>query len=214
MGQIALCAQTGASFEAFSLTDLDWNSLSGRPKGSLIMPVTGWPAIPKTSIRGLRFFAHAPGYPGKLPTPESYAHTRLKIDVVKAAREAGLRADIEVPGKASDGAEWIADVLVTNVDGKMTAFEIQLSSQHLKDFRARTNRYMRSGVNCCWITSFKPAHTRLSKAIAYEHMDYYHSHGEFQSDVEELLGLPLSGGPVSILVHDGFPCQGGCLRRG
>jgi hypothetical protein len=27
-------------------------------------------------------------------------------------------------------------------------------------------------------------------------------------------GLPLSGGPVSILVHDGFPCQGGCLRRG
>jgi hypothetical protein len=28
------------------------------------------------------------------------------------------------------------------------------------------------------------------------------------------VGLPLSGGPVSILVHDGFPCQGGCLRRG
>lgn len=189
MGQIAICAETGSSVEAFSLTDLEWDNICHKPSVVLLMPVTGWPAIPKTSIRGLRFFAHAGGYPGKLPSPESYAHTRLKIDVVKAAREAGLNADIEVFGRTPDGDDWIADALVTGVDGRKTAFEIQLSSQHLKDYRTRTDRYKRSGVNCCWITSFKPAFTRLGKSIAHENIDYYQSNGERQFDLEELLTM-------------------------
>ena len=153
------------------------------------MPTSRWPAIPKTSIRGLRFFAHAGGYSGKLPARESYAHTRLKIDVVKAAREAGLEADIEVSGKTPDGEEWIADTVVTDVNGGRTIFEIQLSSQHLTDYLTRTDRYRRSGIKCCWITSYKPAFIRLGKAITYENLAYYQAHGEFQSDIEELLTM-------------------------
>lgn len=158
------------------------------------MPVSSWPAVPKTSIRGLRFFAHHPGYTGILPKPESFAHTRLKIDVVKAVRALGFHAEIEVSGRDPDGAEWRADVLVTSSEGRRTAFEIQLSSQHLRDFRYRTERYRRSSVECCWIISNQPVDTRLSKALVYENIDYYKNHGEFQADAEDLLllGVQLS----------------------
>ncbi len=90
------------------------------------MPLSGWLAIPKTSVRDFRFFAHHPSYTGALPKAESYAHTRLKIDVVKAARALDYHAELEVAGWSPDGAEWITDVLVTKSDGEKNAFEMQL----------------------------------------------------------------------------------------
>lgn len=158
-------------------------------RGTLLMPVSSWPAVPKTSIRGLRFFAHHPGYTGIIPKPESYAHTRLKIDVVKAARALGYHAEMEVCGNDPDGAEWRADVLVTPPEGRRTAFEVQLSSQHLSDFRSRTERYRRSSIECCWIISEKPVGTRLYKALAHDNKDYYEAHGEFQIEAEDLMLL-------------------------
>lgn len=72
-----------------------------------------------------KYLAHAafgvasrPGYTGILPKPESYSHTRLKIDVVKAVRELGYHAELEVAGSGADGGDWIADVLVTVPDGR------------------------------------------------------------------------------------------------
>lgn len=186
LGQIAYRASTGLTAEAFSATDGEWAAICAAPRGTWLMPRSAWPAIPKTSIRGLRFFAHHSGYTGILPQPESYAHTRLKIDIVKAARALGYRAELEVAGSDPDGAEWIADALVYGDEGRM-AFEIQLSSQHLRDFRARTERYRNSGVRCCWIVSDLTVGARLSKAIAYENMDYYRTNGEFQADLEELI---------------------------
>lgn len=193
MGQLAYCSGTGEMVEAFSTSDTGWEKLCAAPRGTLLMPRSGWPAVPKTSIRGLRFFAHHPGYTGILPKPESYAHTRLKIDIVKAARALGFKAELEATGSAPDGAEWIADVLVTKPDGDRVAFEVQLSSQHLRDFRLRTERYRRSKVDCCWVVSNKPVDRRLSKALVQENMDFYREHGEFQSDTEELIlfGVPL-----------------------
>lgn len=189
MGQIAYSANTNEVVEAFSVTDEEWAGLCLSPRGTLLMPRSAWPAVPKTSPRGLRFFAHYPGYTGVLPKPESYAHTRLKIDVVKAARELGYQAELEVAGTDPNGAEWEADVLVTLPDGRRTAFEIQLSSQHLRDFRFRTERYRRSSVECCWIISNQPVDARISKALAYENMDFYRTHGEFQADAEDLMLL-------------------------
>ncbi|OWK25535.1 hypothetical protein AJ87_08930 [Rhizobium yanglingense] len=83
MGQIAYDAATGEMMEAFSMTDEAWGIACQAPSGAILMPRTGWPAVPKVSIRGLRFFAHHPGCPDKLPAPESYAHTRLKIDIAR-----------------------------------------------------------------------------------------------------------------------------------
>ncbi|PTV95326.1 hypothetical protein C8J27_105274 [Rhodobacter aestuarii] len=155
------------------------------------MPRSQWPAIPKTSIKGLRFFAHYPGYTGVKPKPESYAHTRLKIDILKAARTLGFDSQIEAAGRSPDGAEWIADVLVTLPTGQKTAFEVQLSSQHLADFRLRTERYRHSSVACCWVVSEHPVASRLAKALAYDNMDWYKKHGELLSESEELMVLGL-----------------------
>lgn len=153
------------------------------------MPNTNWPAVPKTSIRGLRFFAHHPGYTGTLPKPESYAHTRLKIDIVKAVRALGHQAAVEVSGNAPGGEQWIADTLVTLQDGEQMAFEVQLSSQHLRDFRLRTERYRRSSVKCCWIVSERPVDKRLAKALVHENIAHYRKNGEFQSDTADLITL-------------------------
>lgn len=195
MGQIAYRADTGAAVEAFSVSDAEWAVLCAEPRGAIVMPRSAWPAVPKTSIRGLRFFAHHPGYTGILPKPESFAHTRLKIDMVKAARAAGYDAELEVFGSDPDGNEWIADILLTATSGQRTAFEIQLSSQHLRDFRFRTQRYLRSGIRCCWVISNTPVDRRLSRALVNENADFYREHGEFQADAEDLmlLGVHLEG---------------------
>jgi hypothetical protein len=193
--------------EAFSVTDSEWTEICAAPRGTWLMPRSGWPAVPKTSIRGLRFFAHCPGYTDILPKTESYAHTRLKIDIVKTARALGYRADVEVVGSDPYGAEWIADVLVSFGEEGRMAFEVQLSSQHLRDFRARTERYRRSGVECCWVVSDLTVGARLSKAIAYENMDFYRSHGELQADLEELLVLG-----VRLERNDDYPAERPLLR--
>ncbi|WP_107675013.1 hypothetical protein [Agrobacterium sp. LAD9] len=187
MGQIAYLAATGEMIEAFSVTDTVWDALCKLPKGSMTMPRTNWPATAKTSIKGLRFFSHYPGFPGGLPKPESYAHTRLKIDVVRSLRSMGFKANIEVAGASSLGEEWVADVLAENVDGSRIAFEIQLSSQHLRDFLRRTDRYERSGVKVCWIIEDRVVSWRLTKAIANANIAYYHEHKEFLADCAEIL---------------------------
>lgn len=61
MGQIAYRADNGEIVEAFSLSDLDWEEICSSPAGTLLMPRTDWPAVPKTSIGGLRFFSHHAG---------------------------------------------------------------------------------------------------------------------------------------------------------
>lgn len=195
MGQVAYDASNGELIEAFSATDEQWAVISAAARGSMLMPGSAWPAVPKTSIRGLRFFAHHPRYPGPLPKPESYAHTRLKIDVVRTARELGYHAELEVPGSNPGGEEWVADVLVTKPNGERMAFEIQLSSQHLRDFRSRTERYQQSSVACCWLISDQPVGTRLARALVHENMEYYSQYGEHQADAEDLLLLcvPLEG---------------------
>ena len=45
-------------------------------------------------------------------------------------------------------------------------------------------------------------------------VDVLVSQGRPVAEAVRSIGLPLLGGPVSVLVHYGFPCQGGCLRRG
>lgn len=192
MGQIAYFGSTGEIVEAFSASDAEWEAICTTPKGQLLMPRSKWPAVAKTSIRGLRFFSHHSGYPGKLPAPESYVHTRLKIEVARTLRELGYAASVEVPGNTPGGEEWVADVLAINSDGNKVAFEIQFSSQHLSDFRARTDRYTESGVRVCWLMPEKPVVWRITKALAYENMDYYKVHKTFISDCEKIIPFALS----------------------
>ncbi|MEX2745856.1 hypothetical protein AB3480_32155 [Rhizobium mongolense] len=191
MGQIAYDAATGEMMEAFSMTDEAWGIACQAPSGAILMPRTGSPAVPKVSIRGLRFFAHHPGCPDKLPAPESYAHTRLKIDIARTLRRLGFKAKVEASGQTSDGEQWIADVLAETIAGQRFAFEIQFSTQHVIDFRRRTTRYRRSGVVGCWFMPERPVASRLEKALIHENLDYYQEHGEFVSDCEEIIAFTL-----------------------
>lgn len=189
MGQISYRANSGEIVEAFSLSDSEWECICSLPLGSLLMPYTDWPAIPKTSIRGLRFFAHHSGYPNELPKHKSYVHTRLQIDIVKIARKLGFKADIEVRGPDPSSPEWIADVVVTSNTGKKIAFEVQLSSQHLDDFIKRTSRYKESNLDVCWILSEKPVASRLGKALHYKNNSYYKETGKPLVDDGDILTL-------------------------
>ena len=200
MGQIAYTLNERKMLEAFSLTDKEWGELSALPRGSILMPHSNWPAIPKVSIHGLRFFAHYQGYPYSLPTPKSYAHTRLQIDIVRAARNLGLKANLEVSGSDSDGNEWVADVLIESKSTQKFAFEVQLSSQHYKDFIKRTERYERSNMKSCWFISNKPVADRLCKAIAYQNKDFYKKHGQFLGDDPRLVTFD-----VDILNKNSYP---------
>jgi hypothetical protein len=191
MGQIAYAASTGEIIEAFSDDDDSWAALCAAPKGAILMPRTNWPAVAKTSIRGLRFFAHHSGYPGTLPAPESYNHTRLKIDIAMALRSLGFNANVEVPGAAPDGAEWVADVLAEAHDGSKVAFEIQFSSQHRDQFRKRSERYVKSDIRVCWFMPEKPVALRITKALAYQNLAYYKQHKEFLVDCEEIVPFTL-----------------------
>lgn len=186
MGQIAYHAETGEMVEAFSASDSVWQDICHSPLGTWLMPRTNWPAIPKTSIRGLRFFAHHSGCTDKLPAPESYAHTRLKIEIALALRRTGYQADLEASGRTPSGDSWIADVLARRKDNKLFAFEIQFSSQHLADFRSRTLRYSQSSVSVCWFMPLNVAR-RLGKSLCFENRAYYQEHGVFVSDCEEIL---------------------------
>lgn len=189
MGQTAILSITGERIEAFSAHEELWKWLCVAPRGSMLMPRTQWPAMAKTSPLGLRFFAHYSGYPGIKPEPESYAHTRLKIDVVKALRSLDYVADVEMPGVSPTGEEWIADVLTATIGGVKVAFEIQLSSQHIADFRHRTERYLASGVHIFWIIAEKPVARRLEKALIIENSPIRRATGIIVCDCEEIIPL-------------------------
>ena len=52
-------------------------------RGTFLMMGTHWPAVLKRSIRGVQFFAHAPGFQGSKPEPESERHQLAKIEHIR-----------------------------------------------------------------------------------------------------------------------------------
>lgn len=85
MPLVAYRATTGEEIEAFSVEPAQWDRLRKEPLGAFLMAGTDWPAVLKRSIRGVQFFAHAPGYTGPKPEPESEHHRQAKIAVAKYA---------------------------------------------------------------------------------------------------------------------------------
>ncbi|GGB82632.1 competence protein CoiA family protein [Deinococcus soli (ex Cha et al. 2016)] len=103
----------------------------------------------KRSVRGLPFFAHAARgaceYAG-----ESDLHVHAKAEVLRAAREAGWAADVEVRGHTPGGQAWRADVLCERGRSRV-AFEVQRSGVTLADLHARQATYRQSGVRGLWL---------------------------------------------------------------
>lgn len=149
MPLIAYSADTGQEVESFSAMPEVWTAWRRLPIGSFLVGKDRVPAVLKRSSRGLQFFASAPGHGGQTE-PESIEHQLTKIALVQGLRAAGYQARVEQPGRSPLGEEWVADVLA-EADGRLIAFEVQLSQQHWDQYRQRTQRYLASGVKCLWL---------------------------------------------------------------
>jgi hypothetical protein len=182
-------------------------------RGTFLMMGTRWPAVLKRSIRGVQFFAHAPGFKGSKPEPESERHQLAKITIAKALRAAGYAAWVEHAGTNPDGEQWQADVLC-QADAELIAFEVQLAHQTLEEYEARSARYTRSGVTCVWLVLAPKQYSALAKAI------YHRLHSQdailaARPSLPHLAALPLElspseedAGNLQVVV---FP-KGACRR--
>ena len=130
------------------LTAAAWDDLRRTYRQRNLQMTCGQPAIPKTSVNGLRFFAHKPGADCglHLSGPETAEHLASKIALAVAAVKAGWTATIEA---ISADRTWIADVLIERRTTRV-ALEAQWSPQTETTFSERTQRYADAGVECVW----------------------------------------------------------------
>lgn len=145
------------------MLDADWVRLRETYRTRDLRMTCGGPAVPKTSPRGLRFFAHHPGQDCGLHLggPETAEHHAAKLTLAAAARAAGWEAEVEA---ISPDRAWIADVLISRGVRKI-ALEVQWSPQAAAVFAQRTARYRDAGVGCVWFLG--PANHAREVAGAY-----------------------------------------------
>ena len=144
--------KNGASIEATaSMTEEEWRKLRrrSRSEGDLTMPCCTAAAIPKTSSRGTRFFAHKAGAQCSWK-PEGEIHRAVKASAVEVARRLGWDAQSEAGGASPDGNRWTADVLCRK-EAEAIAIEIQWSAQTNEETRRRQERYAHSGITGVWL---------------------------------------------------------------
>jgi hypothetical protein len=145
-----LVAIVGAErIESTSLSEEAWQDLKATHQSMALVMVCGRAGIPKTSVRGLHFFAHKPGTNCLLHEggPESAEHLNTKAIVAEAARRAGWSATVEY---AAPDRAWIADVLLEK-DGRRLVVEAQWSPQSDTDFVRRQRRYEDAGYEAVWL---------------------------------------------------------------
>ncbi len=163
---IAIRADDGLEIESFSVPTAEWDTMRNLPLGTFKMIGSEWPAVLKRSIRGTQFFAHAAGFSGIKPEPESEQHAWAKIAIAKALRAAGHSAWVERSGTSPCGEAWQADVLCQTKE-QVIAFEVQLAQQTLDAYETRSARYADSGVKCVWLVRAPTHYGTLGKAIYY-----------------------------------------------
>ncbi|STQ89997.1 competence protein CoiA [Iodobacter fluviatilis] len=139
----------GLPVNAATYLSVDWEILKQAAQlGDFVMPCCKAPAVLKTSINGLPFFAHLSDECAT--APETIWHRSGKTAVLAALNELGIEGSDEVQGQSSNGDKWKADVLFS-VGGRTIAIELQRSYQHLRDFTLRQDRYKDSSVECYWL---------------------------------------------------------------
>ncbi|MEF2270550.1 competence protein CoiA family protein [Janthinobacterium sp. LS2A] len=135
----------------------DWEALKLCTQlGDFILPCCEAPAVLKTSIRGVPFFAHLTDECAT--APETKWHKAGKTTVLAALRGLGIEGWDEAPGQTAAGDKWKADVLFSH-NGRTIAIELQRSYQHLRDFTRRQERYKASGVECYWLVRLETFRT-------------------------------------------------------
>ncbi|MCY0852555.1 competence protein CoiA [Cupriavidus sp. D39] len=139
----------GRPVDVATIPSAEWEALKRAAQlGDFVMPCCKAPAVLKTSINGLPFFAHLSDECST--APETRWHRAGKAAVLAALDGMGIEGRDEVPGRSPRGDKWEADVLFS-VPGRTIVIELQRSYQHLRDFTRRQERYTASAVECYWL---------------------------------------------------------------
>ena len=155
--------RNGQPVDAGVISTTAWELMKQTTKlGDFVLPCCSAPAVLKTSINGVPFFAHLSDECAT--APETKWHKAGKAAVLAALDSLGIHSQEEAPGQTPSGARWEADVLFTS-NGRTIAIELQRSYQHLREYVRRQQRYTESGVECYWLVRLEPYRT-LVKATA------------------------------------------------
>lgn len=142
-------AEDGRPLDASHFSPEEWNRMKDAWRlGAYLLPCCRTPAVLKTSINGVQFFAHVSDECAT--APETVWHKEGKAAVLAALRTMSIEGRDEVPGNSPSGAKWEADVLFT-VHSRVIVIELQRSYQSLRDFQKRQDRYRDSGVESYWL---------------------------------------------------------------
>lgn len=145
------------------LSDADWFAVGALAKSDADAVRTvccGWPAVPKVSRRGLRFFAHPPGSDCKLG--EGADHLAVKALAAKALHERGFAVCTEYAGPG-----WRADVY-GRMGSREAVVEVQWSAQTAEVTEQRTARLEASGVEVLWLQRNGSTATRPDAPVCLE----------------------------------------------
>ncbi|WP_454914434.1 competence protein CoiA family protein [Variovorax gossypii] len=149
--------------DAATIPSAEWEALKqSGALGDFMMPCCKTPAVLKTSINGIPFFAHLSEECAT--APETKWHKAGKAAVLAALERMGIEGREEVPGRSPSSDKWEADVLFS-VPGRTVVIELQRSYQHLRDFTRRQERYAASAVECHWLVR-KETFITLGKATS------------------------------------------------
>lgn len=141
--------RNGQPVNVATISSSDWEALKKVAQlGDFLMPCCKAPAVLKTSINGLPFFAHLSHECDT--APETKWHKAGKAAVLAALITLGIEGREELPGQSQGGDKWEADVFFS-ARGRNVVIELQGSYQHLRDYIRRQERYNESGVDCYWL---------------------------------------------------------------
>lgn len=186
----------GREIDALSFSLEGWEHLKlTSPLGRYVLQCCRAPAVLKTSLNGLPFFAHASN---ECETAlETQWHKDGKALILTALGELAAEAKEEVPGKSPSGARWKADVLI-QYGSRSIAIELQRSYQPMSTYLRRQARYLESGIECYWLTRVETYRT-LVKSTGREVLKRFYG-GKWPKNDPCALGSGLLPElPVSIL---------------
>lgn len=142
-------ARDGTPVDASLIRPDHWHELKATYQtGDFLMDCCKAPAVLKTSVRGLRFFAHLQDE--CTTAPETVWHQEGKEVIIDALAALGIDGLSEVRG-GSIGDAWQADTMF-EVGHRKIAIELQRSYQSVDDYVRRQERYQRHQIECFWLT--------------------------------------------------------------
>jgi hypothetical protein len=144
-----------------SFSNLEWQTLKNSYQvGDFLMPCCRVPAIPKTSINGVKFFAHQSDECAT--APESQWHVATKNHLIKMLNIFGATPRLEQSIQGVH-ARMKSDVYFT-WEARSIAIEVQHSYQTLDEYMRRQQRYHAEGIENYWLL-YHPRYQTLAKSL-------------------------------------------------